>query len=76
MFGSEPKLSDWLKKWELKRKYRKSNKNSKETPVPEEDNTSHIFTLPPNLPFLSQLPPSMLPPPPGGYPKLPKVEWG
>ncbi|XP_028400336.1 zinc finger matrin-type protein 5-like [Dendronephthya gigantea] len=73
---SEPKLSDWLAKWEIRRKYRKGNKNTKEMPMAEEDNTSHIFMLPANLPSLSQLPPSMLPPPPGGYPKLPKVEWG
>ena len=76
---AEPNLSDWLVKWERKRKYKQGNKGSeatKEMTAANEDNRSKIFILPANLPPLSQLPPSMLPPPPGGYPKLPKVEWG
>ena len=77
--ATEPNLSDWLARWEKKRKYSHENKGSdvaKETSISADNDTSQTLTLPLNLPPLSQLPPSMLPPPPGGYPKLPKVEWG
>lgn len=75
---SEPKLSVWLARWEKKRKYQQGNKGSedgKETNIANEDDIQ-TFSLPANLPPLPQLPPSMLPPPLGGYPKLPKVAWG
>jgi hypothetical protein len=74
----EPKLSVWLARWEKKRKYQQGNKGSedgKETNIANEDDIQ-TFSLPANLPPLPQLPPSMLPPPLGGYPKLPKVAWG
>lgn len=41
-----------------------------------EHGISEIFSLPPNLPPLSELPPSLLPPPPGRYSQLPKLKWG
>ena len=76
---NQPKLSDWLAKWEKKQKYKQGNKDhdaTKETSVADENVTFQSFILPASFPPLSQLPPSMLPPPPGGFPKLPKIEWG
>lgn len=77
----EPKINVWLARWEKKKQSQQTNKKSKMTKEnlagEEDDNViSETFSLPPNLPALSELPPSLLPPPPGGYPKLPRLEWG
>lgn len=66
----EPKLEDWLQKWEKRQK----KNESKDTSV----KTGHqsTYTLPLGLPPLQLLPPSLLPQPPGGYPELPRVDWG
>lgn len=77
----EPKIDIWLARWEKKRKCRldsdKSKVQEKDNTTTEEKDTETLgtFSLPPNLPPLPDLPPSLLPPPPGGYPKLPKLEW-
>lgn len=61
-------LEEWLEKWNKRQKKTKAM-SGKSAPQP-------TYTLPPGLPPLQQLPPSLLPPPPSGYPELPRVEWG
>jgi U11/U12 small nuclear ribonucleoprotein SNRNP20 len=66
-----PSIEDWLVKWRKRRK--KIEDKDKATLGTEEDNT---YTLPPGLPHVTVLPPSLRPPPPGGYPNHSRVEWG
>ncbi|XP_058964317.1 zinc finger matrin-type protein 5 [Pocillopora verrucosa] len=63
-------LKEWLEKYDKKRK----KVECKDAPGKSASQSS--YTLPPGLPPLQQLPPSLLPPPPGGYPELPREEWG
>ncbi|XP_078599030.1 zinc finger matrin-type protein 5-like [Branchiostoma floridae x Branchiostoma japonicum] len=72
-----PTLEDWLSKRILRnrtshRHTDSSNQNlsSENTTVPAE------YSIPPGFPPLHELPPSLQPPPPGGWPDCPYVEWG
>lgn len=65
-----PRLEDWLEKYEKRRKKNES-KDTAGTSGPQSS-----YTLPPGLPPLQHLPLSLLPPPPSGYPELPRVDWG
>ena len=65
-----PKLEDWLEKWEKRRKTNETKDSA------EKSGQQSTYTLPPGLPPLQLLPPSLLPPPPNGYPQVPRVEWG
>lgn len=66
---NEPSLEDWLTKWRKRRK-RMEEKDKANLEMEEEN------TLPPGLPHVSVLPPSLRPPPPGGYSCHSRVEWG
>lgn len=63
-------LEEWLKKWTKRQKKNESTESSGKS-APQS-----TYTLPPGFPPLQELPPSLLPPPPTGYPELPRVEWG
>ena len=65
-----PKLEDWLEKWEKRQKKNECKDTAGKSGHPS------TYTLPPGLPPLQLLPPSLLPPPPSGYPELPRVDWG
>jgi len=67
-----PRLEDWLEKWEKRKK--KNEQRGSGSGVTSGQKTA--YTLPPGMPPLQLLPPSLLPPPPNGYPELPRVEWG
>lgn len=67
---SEATLGDWLDKWNKRQKKNESTESfGKSAP-------QSTYTLPPGFPPLQELPPSLLPPPPGGYLELPGVDWG
>ncbi|CAH3110076.1 unnamed protein product [Pocillopora meandrina] len=63
-------LKEWLEK------YNKKQKKVECKDAPGKSASQSSYTLPPGLPPLQLLPPSLLPPPPGGYPELPREEWG
>lgn len=63
-------LEEWLEK------YNRKQEKVESKDAPGKSALQLTYTLPPNLPPPQQLPPSLLPPPPGGYPELPRVEWG
>ncbi|XP_020913255.1 zinc finger matrin-type protein 5 [Exaiptasia diaphana] len=65
----EPGFEDWLVKWRKRRKKDEKKDKSEEETIPGS-------TLPPGLPPVYLLPPSLRPPPPGGYVDCPQVEWG
>lgn len=63
-------LKEWLEKYNKKKKKVECKDASGKSA------SQSSYTLPPGLPPLRQLPPSLLPPPPGGYAELPREEWG
>ncbi|XP_077996239.1 zinc finger matrin-type protein 5-like [Glandiceps talaboti] len=65
-------LDDWLAK-KLKKKETKESKTESTTSTDADDIT---FTLPPELQGVPNLPPSILPPPQGGYQVTETAEWG
>ncbi|XP_002735854.1 zinc finger matrin-type protein 5-like [Saccoglossus kowalevskii] len=69
---NEPSLEDWLKK----RSKRKKNENSTEDESPHSEADESTVTLPLELQGIANLPPSLLPPPPGGYEVNELAEWG
>jgi len=66
----EATLEEWLDKWNKRQKKNESSESSGKS-APQS-----TYTLPPGFPPLQELPPSLLPPPPSGYPELPRVDWG
>lgn len=67
---NEATLGDWLDKWNKRQKKNESTESFGKSA------SQSTYTLPPGFPPLQELPPSLLPPPPGGYPGLPGVDWG
>lgn len=64
------RLEDWIKKWE------KRQKKNERGDAEGNSGQQTTYTLPPGMPPLQLLPPSLLPPPPTGYPEIPRVDWG
>ena len=66
----EATLEEWLDKWNKRQKKNESTESSGKS-APQS-----TYTLSPGFPPLQELSPSLLPPPPSGYPELPRVDWG
>ena len=67
-----PSLEKWLHKWQQKKK----KKGESDRNLQKQSASSAKFVVPPGLPLIHELPPSLRPPPPGGYPELLVLEWG
>ncbi|EDO47452.1 predicted protein [Nematostella vectensis] len=66
-----PSVEDWISRWKKRRRIREEKDK-----VTTEQDEMPVYTLPLGLPPVYLLPPSLRPPPPGGYAQLPGVGWG
>ena len=74
-----PSIEEWLNKWKKHQKdkqKRDAAKAQEERTKALKEQSTGVYILPPGLPPVHELPPSLRPPPPGGYLVLPPVEWG
>ncbi|XP_060699667.1 zinc finger matrin-type protein 5 isoform X2 [Chiloscyllium punctatum] len=71
---STPDINEWLLK-RAKRKESNSNISGSEM-AKEVDDEPVVYWLPPGYQAVHELPPSLHPPPPGGWKTAVNVEWG
>ncbi|XP_078680574.1 zinc finger matrin-type protein 5-like [Branchiostoma floridae x Branchiostoma belcheri] len=73
-----PTLADWLSKRAQRDQSSRGHTDSSNQNQSAENIPAHLeYSLPPGFPPLHELPPSLHPPPPGGWPDHhPSVEWG
>ncbi|XP_069789300.1 zinc finger matrin-type protein 5 [Narcine bancroftii] len=70
----EPSIDEWLAK-RVKRKENNSHVSDLEVEK-EDDDIPVVYWLPPGYHAVHELPPSLHPPPPGGWKTELNVEWG